>query len=228
METTNTERTLAQIRSPRAAAINGIVFSVLIITFMIFFQDLVTGPSGNINIEWLDKHSATASLILVLVPFIGISFLWFTAVLRDWLDSQEGRFLSTVFLGSAILIVGLFFVWGAAFGAMLKTYLATKEGMLNNAAIYIYGHSFMEEILGDYILRIIGVYMLSIATSWRQTSLMPRFIIVLTYILAIVFIFFAGQIAETRFVFPSWVLLVSIYILNNKYRWLKKPSKLNL
>ena len=225
METTKTERTLAKIRSPRAAAINGIVFSVLIIIFMIFFQGLVTGSSGNINIEWLEKHSATASLILALVPFIGISFLWFTAVLRDWLDIQEDRFFSTVFLGSAILIVGLFFVWGAAFGAMLKTYLAAKEGMLNNAAIYIYGHSFMKEIISDYTLRIIGVYMLSIATIWRQTGLMPRLIIILTYILAIVFLFFSGKIAETRFVFPSWVLLVSIYILNNKYRWLSKPSK---
>ena len=141
---------------------------------LIFFQGLVTGSSGNINIEWLEKHSATASLILALVPFIGISFLWFTAVLRDWLDIQEDRFFSTVFLGSAILIVGLFFVSGAAFGAMLKTYLAAKEGMFNNTAIYLYGHSFMKEILGDYTLRIIGVYMLSIATIWRQTNLMPR------------------------------------------------------
>lgn len=222
MPTSKIERTLTKVRSPRAAAINGIVFSILTITVMLFFQDSVTGTSGNINKEWLDKHLNKASFFLNLVPFIGISFLWFTAVLRDWLDDQEDRFCSTVFIASSILIVAMFFVWGATFGALIKTSLVNIKGMSNSAAVYIFGHSFMKEILTDYTFRVIGVYMLSIATLWRKTDLMPRFIIISTYLLAILFIFFAVKIAETRFVFPCWVFLVSVYILNNKYRWAKK------
>ncbi len=225
MPTSRIERTLAKVRSPRAAAINGIVFSILIITVMLFFQDSVNGISSNINHDWLEKHFTEASFFLNLIPFIGISFLWFTGVLRDWLGDEEDRFFSTVFIGSSILIVAMFFVWGAAFGALVKTSLVNIKEMPNGAAVYIFGHSFMNEILADYTFRIIGVYMLSIATLWRKTDLMPRFIIIATYLLAILFIFFAVKIAEIRFVFPCWVFLVSVYILLNTYRWAKENRK---
>ena len=127
MPTSKIERTLAKVRSPRAAAINGIVFSILTITVMLFFQDSVTATSGNINKEWLDKHLNEVSFFLNLMPFIGISFLWFTGVLRDWLDDQEDRFCSTVFIGSSILIVAMFFVWGATLGALVKTSLVNMQ-----------------------------------------------------------------------------------------------------
>lgn len=219
MAKSNIERTMARVRSPRAAAINGIVFSILMVTVMLFFQDSVTGTSGNINKDWLNKHLERSSFFLNLVPFIGISFLWFTGVLRDWLGDQEDRFFSTVFIGSSILIVALFFVLGAAFGALLKTSSVNMEKISSSSEVYIFGHSFMKEILTDYTLRIIGLYMMSIATLWKKTDLMPKFLIMSTYFLAVLFIFFSSRIEEIRFVFPCWVFIVSLYILKNNYKW---------
>ena len=115
-----------KLRSPRAAAVNGIIFSILTIVMMLFSQSLISGASGHIDKEWLDRYVKIASYFLTLIPFIGISFLWFTGVLRDWLGASEDRFVSTVFIGSAILIVGLFFVWGSVFGALINTCIVVR------------------------------------------------------------------------------------------------------
>ena len=71
----------------------------------------------------------------------------------------------------------------------------------------------MNEILGNYILRIAGVYMFSIGTIWTRTQVMPRWLTITTYIVALFFLLFASSIREARFIFPGWVLLTSFYIL---------------
>jgi hypothetical protein len=55
--------------------------------------------------------------------------------------------------------------------------------------------------------------MFSIGTIWTRSEVMPRWLTVTTYIVALFFLFFAGSIREARFIFPGWVLLSSIYIL---------------
>jgi hypothetical protein len=150
-------------------------------------QDIITAPPSGISQEWLESHADHASIAIAFIPFVGISSLWFTGVLRDWVDDKEDRFFSTIFFGSAILIVGMLFIWAAAFGAMFNTYLAAKGGVINRD-IYVFGHAFLREILGDFALRMMGVYMTAIATIWRHTKVIPRWILVITYIFAVAFI----------------------------------------
>jgi hypothetical protein len=42
---------------------------------------------------------------------------------------------------------------------------------------------------------------------------MPRWLTIITFVVALVFLFFACSIREARFIFPGWVLLTSVYIL---------------
>jgi hypothetical protein len=84
--------------------------------------------------------------------------------------------------------------------------------------IYIFGAMFMNQIIGNYFLRMAGVYMLSIATLWTRTAVVPRWLIIVTYILALGFLLFANVTRAARFVFPGWVLLVSVYVLVLNYR----------
>ena len=212
MAETSLESTLVRIRSPRAAAVAGIVFSILSFTVMIMVQDLLVGSSSAIDKQWFETHAQSVSFPLALVPFIGISLLWFTGVLRDRLDDKEDRFFSTIFFGSGILIVGMLFIWAAAFGAMFQTYTSLEKGAAD-PAVFVFGHTFLREILGDFILRLMGVYMTTVATIWRHTKVMPRWILVITYVFGIAFIIFAAKVPEARFVFPGWVLVVSVYIL---------------
>ena len=49
---------------------------------------------------------------LYLAPFAGIAFLWFIGVVRDRVGIHEDKLFSTVFLGSGLLFVGMY--WSAA------------------------------------------------------------------------------------------------------------------
>ena len=79
------KKAYSQLRSPRVGAINGILFSLLSMTVMFIIQGIVTVSPDEISLEWLTIHYKASSRALMLTPLIGITFLWFTAVLRDWL-----------------------------------------------------------------------------------------------------------------------------------------------
>jgi len=206
-----------ELRSPRSAAIAGIIFSLLMITSMLLMFNIVTTNPADISSDWLETWSGTASLVLGLVPFAGIAFLWFTGVIRDRLGDREDRFFATIYFGSGIILVVLWFTWAATFGAMFGTYAVAADVLVDNG-IYVFGFTFMNQIIGDYALRMAGVYMISIGTLWTKTDVMPRWLTVVTYVVALGFLFFAGTIREARFVFPAWVFLVSVYILVLNYR----------
>jgi hypothetical protein len=201
-----------RIRSPRSAALAGILFSGLLIASMLLIPGISQVSPDEISSEWLEKRASSDSLALSLVPFAGIAFFWFTGVIRDHIGDREDRFFATVFLGSGIAFVVLMFVWAASTGAVFGSFSLAAD-ILADKDIFIFGFLFMNEILGNYILRIAGVYMFSIGTIWTRATVMPRWLTLITYLLALVFLFFAGSIREARYVFPAWVLLTSIYIL---------------
>ena len=71
----------------------------------------------------------------------------------------------------------------------------------------------MNQIVGNYALRMAGVYMISIGTLGTRTGAMSRWLTIITYILAFGFLFFAGTIRKGRFNFSVWMFLVSPIIL---------------
>ena len=56
------------------------------------------------------------------MPFTGIAFLWFIAVVRDRLGKLEDRFFATVFLGSGLLYIAMFYASGALGGGLLLVF----------------------------------------------------------------------------------------------------------
>ena len=206
-----------EVRSPRAAAFAGIGYAILMITGMLLLASIARVRLEDITPELLESWSRKAKLIILLVPFAGIAFLWFTGVIRDLLGEREDRFFSTLFYGSAIIQVVLLFIWGAIFAAIM----ATKTMMVvesTDARMYLFGFALMNEIIGNYALRMAGIYMTAINSLWSKTGLMPRWITVVTYILAFGFLLAAERFREARFIFPIWVLVVSIYILILNFR----------
>src|SRR4051794_7600599 len=88
----------ARLKTPRAAAVAGIVFSLLMFAiFALLRPSIPDDPlaSG----AWLVSNTKRIALALNLVPFAGVAFLWSVGVLRDRLDRHEDRFFATVFLG---------------------------------------------------------------------------------------------------------------------------------
>jgi protein-S-isoprenylcysteine O-methyltransferase Ste14 len=70
------------MRTPRAAAIAGIVFSCLFVTSLVLMWISISenplGPATDVV-----HHSKLISVALNLLLFAGIAFLWFIAMLRD-------------------------------------------------------------------------------------------------------------------------------------------------
>jgi hypothetical protein len=95
---------------------------------------------------------------------------------------------------------------------------------LADGFVYVFGFALMNEIIGNYALRMAGVYMTAIGTLWTRTGLMPRWLTIVTYILALGFLVAAERIREARFIFPAWVFVVSVYVLVLNYRLTQDPE----
>src|SRR5215469_10991468 len=109
--------TRANLKTPRAAAIAGMMFSVLLPGVLWLLRKSVPEPGA-----WLNSESNTVALAINLVPFAGIAFLWFIGVLRDRLGASEDKFFATVFFGSGLLFLGMLFAAAAVAGALIISF----------------------------------------------------------------------------------------------------------
>jgi hypothetical protein len=117
-----------RLRTPRAAAIAGIAFSILLLAFFWLLRRSVPADPNDPG-TWLRTDAASVALALNLVPFAGVAFLWFVGVLRDRLGDGEDRFFSTVFFGSALLFLAMLFASAAVLGAIVLIF-ANEPGRL--------------------------------------------------------------------------------------------------
>ncbi len=113
--------TEAGLKTPKAAAIAGVVFSLLTLaSFGLLWSAIPADPQA--SGAWVAANASVIQLALNLLPFAGIAFLWFIGVIRDQLGQREDRFFATVFLGSGLLFLGMLFVAAAVVGAMLAAF----------------------------------------------------------------------------------------------------------
>jgi len=80
-----------RLKTPRAAAIAGIIFSILLIIIVVLMRMSIPLNPHDAG-TWLSSSSRTVNLALNLLPFAGIAFLWFIGVVRDRLGELEDRF----------------------------------------------------------------------------------------------------------------------------------------
>ena len=117
-ETVEEDRAIAireQLKAPRAGAIAGIVFSILLIISLVVIRVSAPASPGDAGM-CLSGSLKSVRLALNLLPFAGIAFLWFIGVLRDRMGAQEDRFFATVFLGSGLLFLAMVFASSAMAG----------------------------------------------------------------------------------------------------------------
>ena len=117
------------LRTPRAAAVAGIIFSLLLIAALVLLRVSVPANPA-VPGSWLtDSHRrAGVAIALNLFPFAGIAFLWFIGVLRDRIGEREDRFFATVFLGSGLLFVAMIFAAAAIAGGLIADESSTPPG----------------------------------------------------------------------------------------------------
>jgi hypothetical protein len=204
------------LKTPRAAAIAGIIFSALLITGLLLIRTSIpANPLGSAT--EVVNHAKTISRALNLVPFAGIAFLWFIAVFRDHLGELEDRFFATVVLGSGLLYVAMFFASAALAGGLLTALSSGTESLIQSGA-YAASRAQIYQITNIYGIKMAAVFMMSTSTVSLRTRIVPRWMSYLGFALALFLLLTVGSIAWTAMVFPLWVLLMSVCILVEKFR----------
>jgi hypothetical protein len=204
-----------RLTTPRAAGLAGVIAGGLFIIshalILISLSAYSTEPGANPQ-----DQARRISLALQLVPFAGIAFLWFMGVIRDRFGHREDRFYSTVFLGSGLLYLAMTFTATALAGGLWSFFASNRA--IASETIYNASRMLVTQITNVYGLRMASVFMLSSATMWMRTQVVPRWLAILTALLALVLLFTIGLSPWLPLLFPAWILIVSLLILISNYR----------
>ncbi len=208
-----------KLKTPRAAAVAGILFALLYGASMLLVRLSIPADLGADNAHLLQVNSRRIVLALNMIPFAGIAFLWFIGVLRDRLGDHEDRLFATVFLGSGLMFLAMIFVGAALAGGLLSSYVAAPDTMVASG-VFSYGSSVMHHVVNIYAIRMAGVFMISLGTIWLRTGSMHRGWALLTYALALVLLVSISYSLWVTLIFPAWVLVISatFLILNLRHK----------
>jgi hypothetical protein len=206
------------IRTPRAAALAGIAFSLLFAVALVLVRTAVPADPDDAE-QWLSDGSRHDAVLLGLglVPFAGIAFLWFIGVVRDRVGEAEDRFFATAFLGGGLLFVGMLFVASAVAGGLIVAAETNADTILESGA-WEFGRETTYELMVVYALRMAAVWTLAICTILLRTRLAPRWLVASGYAIAIVLLLTAGSFAWVELLFPAWVMALSLHVLVTSFR----------
>src|SRR6516162_4598679 len=205
--------TRENLRTPKAAAIAGMLFSLLTVAVFWLLWNSVPADPQEPGL-WLASNSNAVALGLNLVPFAGIAFLWFIGVLRDRLGDREDRFFATVFFGSGILFLGMLFAAAAMVGAILITFSMQPNELVNSATFH-FVRATAHTIMNIYMVKMAAVFMMTASTLAIYVRYAPRWLALLGYLLSLLLLFGSHYIRWSFFLFPLWVFLMSIHILTD-------------
>jgi hypothetical protein len=206
-----TSPNLHRLSTPRAAAVAGVLFGLLFGAALILIRTALP-EHGDPGSQWLVAGSAHIKTAAMIMPFAGIAFLWFIGVVRDGFGGFEDKFFSTVFIGSGLLFLAMMFVTMAV-GAGLE---ATNSLIVDPAAhseVATFGQMVLLAVSKTYALRMGAVFMISLATIWLKTGLMPRWLVGVTYLVALGLIVASELSMWLALAFPIWVIVVSVLLL---------------
>jgi hypothetical protein len=196
---------------PRAAAIAGLIFSVLMLISLGIIRSALPGvpaEQGSVNSRF--GHQIT--LALHLVPFAGIAFLWFMAVLRNRMGAAEDQFFATVFLGSGLLFVASLFAATAIAGAVLGS-SHERPGQQVGSEVYEFARQVAYAFLNIFGIRMAGVFISATCTIALRTGIFPRWIAFSGFACGLALLLVISNWLWIAMLFPLWTILVSVYIL---------------
>lgn len=195
-----------RLTTPRAAALAGVLFALLFGAALVLIR-LALPEDGQPGSQWLREGSTNLRIAAVVMPFAGIAFLWFMGVVRDGLGRYEDKFFSTVFIGSGLLFLAMMFL-AIGVGAGLE-----GSGAVAHSEVALFGQKVLLTVSKTYALRMAAVFMISLATIWLRTRLMPRWLAIASYVMAVGLLLASDLSMWLVLAFPAWVMVVSVLLL---------------
>jgi len=115
-----------------------------------------------------------------------------------------------VFIGSGLLYLGLSFVSAGLAAALLAT-SALIPGLVRSS-VYTFSRLAIYQINNIYALKMSSVFMISLGTIWLQTKMIPRWLVYVTYVLAVILLLSISRNIWFTLAFPAWVFVISVYL----------------
>jgi hypothetical protein len=200
----------AWVRRPESAAVAGVVFAVILGTVIVLIRGASPVQTGQLA-AWTDPVRRSAiSTALALMPFAGIAFLWFVAVVRARVAPLTDRFFETVFLGSGLLFVVMLFASAASLTAILRLETAGLEPSIETRA---FGWALATSLLASFGARLAAVFTLSVSTVVLRGGRLPRWLALVGYLVGVLLLLTPPLDTATTLLFPLWVLTFSVTVL---------------
>ena len=198
---------------------SGVVFAVLLVLSLVLVA--TTPRLGASDAEYTTFYSGggpeTLTVVgLYIVPFAGIACLWHMITTRtllqvrrpnSWADTSHW-----LHLAASVIFVCLLFVSTAAVGAvslLTKFSDAPLPGPDVARALSSVGYT----LLFVYGVRAAGMYMITTTGLASSAGVIPRPLVVLSYVVAALLLVSTTFHPAILRVFPAWVLMVSIVLL---------------
>jgi hypothetical protein len=208
-------RLVKSFRSVRSAAVAGVIYAILAIAALVLLRGLpAAGESGTTPTVWIADPLNQARLIvgLNLASISSVAFLWFVAVMRKRMGDREDKFFSTVFLGSALVYIGIWLVAAAAIASIAVAYQRFDDASLSTDSVtFLLG--FSEALILVVGPRLQGVFVLSTSTLILRTEMLPSWLAYLGYAAGAVLEVIPMISKPVGLGFPLWVLVVSVTML---------------
>jgi hypothetical protein len=200
-----------------SAAIAGIVFVVL---YVIAYYLLSQSPQGNATDAEIAAYYAdgrTLSLTLAgmfIVPYAGISFLYFMVMLRAMGRATGIRFsqvLGQVQFGAGLLFLALVL---AAAGAQVATTASMQFANLQADPVAVRILPFYSmTLLVMFAMRMASMFVLVTTSIGWATHLIPNWFRWLSYLVGVLLLLAASFQAWFALLFAAWVLVLCSLIL---------------
>ncbi|HXW57358.1 MAG TPA: hypothetical protein VEJ67_16525 [Candidatus Cybelea sp.] len=200
-----------RLKAPRAAAIAGMIFSLLLIASQLLVWISIPANRAQAELDVM-THGKEIPLALNLLPFAGIAFLWFIAVVRNRLGVLEDRFFATVFLGSGLLYIALIFTSAVLAGGLIRILQGVPEILLP-AGSYALGRAQVYQAMNVYGTKMASVFVFSTSTILLRTRIVPRWMAFLGYASGALLLVTVGVVLWAALIFPLWVFLISTAML---------------
>jgi uncharacterized membrane protein len=201
--------------SLEAVAATGVLFAVLFVASVGLMRaglPDVSMTSEQIRQQYLDPDARRLVLVgYSLAPFSMIMFLWFVGVMRRRIPPTD-RFIATVFTLASAVFVALFLVAASLVGGPFYLQPDDAELLFEPSTLLglqsaAYGLVF---VIG---VRVQVLIVLTATAASRTHGALPRWLLVVGYIVAVIQTLNLALFEPLVFTFPAWVVAVSVTLL---------------
>lgn len=188
--------------------------------FLLAYWLLSTSPGIDAtNAEIVDFYASGNQRRVVLtglyvMPFAGISFIWFIVALRMWIAAsmqREHALLSNIQLVSGIIYVALFFIAGAASGATAAV-AQYAEAEIDPVVARQFPH-YGTTILLVFAMRMAAMFVFTTTGIARSVGLLPTWFTWLGYGVGVFLLLSATFSPLLVLVFPAWLLILCLILV---------------